>query len=450
MPASPESERGVLACCLLDSDGITKAIGAGLLPTSFADPRHLQLFATMCDMFAAQLPVELPTVATHLRLSGHLEAVGGYSYLAEVSGSAPTTAQFKYYVDKVLETFTLREVIKLSRAVAESAYEYQGDMAGEVGAKIEKLAGALHERTADRTWGQAVDEAEAITRERMKPVGERQLKGREISWGMPDLDRFFGPVEPGELVVIGGYTSSGKSSLLRQVLWQMACSALPTLIETIEARDAEEAINLAGHISGHRSRARLDELHQKDKDALLAAFPMMKAAPFAVVHTDHSMSAMVSRARAFKRKYGLAAWGADYLQIMEDVKSLKNGEREDMAIGRVTSALKRFSTNEGVATFLLSGLNRDYIKSENGREPKLSDLHGSSSIEKDASRVLLLHIPTEYVLGGTKFTQSMTADSRDQPRFFVKLIQCKGRNQGTASVGLFFKRELKTFEQIAR
>ena len=63
--------------------------------------------------------------------------------------------------------------------------------------------------------------------------------------------------------------------------------------------------------------------------------------------------------------------------------------------------------------------------------------------------MLLIDVPSEYVIRGQKFTQSLTADASEQPTFFAKVIQAKGRNQGTASVRLSFRRETKTFRQLA-
>jgi replicative DNA helicase len=111
--------------------------------------------------------------------------------------------------------------------------------------------------------------------------------------------------------------------------------------------------------------------------------------------------------------------------------------------------LKRFATAENCAVILLSGFNRQYITAGD-REPRLSDLDGSASIEKDASRVLLIDVPADYTLGGVSYQQNITDNPTDAPRFFTKVIQAKGRNQGTATVGLYFRRETKTFQPINR
>lgn len=448
LPNDVEAERFLLSCCMIDgNDAIARCQAAGLTPASFYEPKHEIVYSAFLDLVADQQPTDAPTLALHLKNKQLLDQLGGYAFVTQISEEIPTTAQVGMFIETVVNKASLRVIIRSATAAVEECYAFTGDFSA-IDKRLDDAVRARGNDAAPRNWIQATKEAESATRERMKPPEQRNMVGMELSWGIADFDRYFQPLEPGELVVIGGYTSSGKSSLLRQILWAISRAGSPAMISTLEVRDTEEAINLAAHISGVRSRARLHQLHEKDQNALIDAFPTMRLPAFTVCHQDSKLSGIVARARAFKRKHGLAAHGTDYLQILEDVKKLKPNERPDFAIGCVTSELKRFATTESTVEFLLSGFNREYTKSP--REPKLSDLDGSSSIEKDASRVLLLHIPEEYTLGGQKFTQSLTADSADQPRFFVKVIQAKGRNTGTSSVGLFFSRETKTFKQIIR
>lgn len=449
LPHSREAEECVLSAILIDAaDVIGKCQAAGIRPESFYDPKHSVIYDRLLGMHADQKPIAIDTLAEDMKTAKLLDQAGGIPFLVQISRSSPTTAQAGFFVDQVRQLALLRAIIRGATGIVEEAYAFTGEF-DALTRSIDRLAGVFTSRTEIRTWRQAVKEAEDLTRERMKPPEQRNTSAVELSWGIPDFDRFFQPIELGELIVIGGYTSSGKSSLLRQVAWAIAKAGHPALIETLEVRDAEEAINLAAHESGVRSRARLHELHPKDQEQLLDAFKKIDIPHFSVCHQDSNIAQIFARARAFKRKHGLRFLGTDYLQILEDVKKLREGERPDFAIGVVTSACKRFATTEETTVALLSGFNRNYVNA-GGRDPILSDLDGSSNIEKDASRVLLIHVPEQYRINGATFNQSLTADSTDQPRFFVKVIQAKGRNQGTSSIGMFFHRETKSFHQITR
>lgn len=448
LPHSVEDEEHLLACCFLDGQTvIPKCQEAGITPSSFYVLGNSVVFSTILDLFADQKPTDIDVVASQLKMTKRLEEVGGWSFLTQISQRVPTVLQAGHFIESVVTFSRLRAVIMASTEIVEAAYAFDGEF-NDIDAALEKAIRSRGGVSEARSWQQAVREAEAITRERMKPPEQRNLNGQEVSWGLSDFDRYFGALEPGELVVIGGYTSSGKSSLLRQLLWGMAKAGAPTLINTLETRDTEEAVNLAILLSGIRGRSRLHELSKADQNLLIDAYSTLNIDHFSVCHQDQTLADICARARAFKRRHGLAILGIDYLQILTDVKKLRANERPDFAISCVTSELKRFATTEGTVNFLLSGFNRDYIRDR--REPRLSDLDGSSSIEKDASRVILLHIPEEYQIGNAKFSQSPTADSSDQPNFYVKIIQAKGRNQGTSSIGLMFHRETKTFKQITR
>lgn len=443
-PHSAEAERYLLSAVLLDGAPIVaRAQAAGLMPLAFHVTTHRESYALILDMHAAQKPIDVATFAEELRTNGRLEAIGGWAFVTALSASLATTAQAEYFIGKVLELWQLRRIIDRATTIVESCYGYDGDMTA-IGGQISRLGTVLTGTVIPRSWPQAVAEAEEVTRERMKPPADRKVSV-EMSWGIPAFDRFFRPIEAGELIVIGGYTSSGKSSLLRQILWGLVKMGYSTLLHTLEVRDTEEAINLAGHVSGFNPRFDLDRLHTKDQEEILAAYKTMTPGHFSVSHQDPDLRAMVARATAFRAKVGtLRAMGVDYLQLMADVDRCRPTDRPNV-IASITGELKRFATAEGCAVFLLSGLNRGFFVGE--REPRMGDLEGSSAIEKNANRVLLIDVPNEYSLGGVSYEQSTTGENPPE-RLFARIIQAKGRNQGTGSLGMFFKRSIKTFQPI--
>lgn len=449
VPYSREAEEFTLSGCFLDgTDALNLCIQAGVTPITFHQPAHQLIFEVMLDLHAAQKPIDLGTISEELRIIRKLEQIGGYAFLTEISRKIPTTAQLQYHVERVRDCHKLRELIMRSRRLIEACSDFKGSWSDEILPLIERVGGAVEGQTAARTWRQAVAEGLDTTKERMKAPEDRKLKQSELSWGIRDFDRFFQPVETGELVVIGGYTSSGKSSLLRQVAWAMAQQSHPTLMETLEMKDHDEAVNLAGLISGVPPRGRLHQMDERDKKALLAAFDKLLVDNFSVCHLDHNLNGILARARTFKRKSGLRVLAIDYLQLLEDVVTARDMSGRALAIGRVTGMLKQFAMRENLAVILLSGFNREAVR-EN-KTPRLVSLEGSSAIEKDADRVLLIHTPTDYIIEGMKASQSLTADAGEQPRFFVQVIQAKGRSQGTSQVDMFFERATKTFKQISR
>jgi replicative DNA helicase len=122
------------------------------------------------------------------------------------------------------------------------------------------------------------------------------------------------------------------------------------------------------------------------------------------------------------------------------------GENRAQSVGRVSRALKQFALRNDCVVMVLAQLNRDSERDD--RVPRIHDLRESGDIEQDADKIVLLHRPGEDPISGAP--QSATADADELPTFYVAAIQAKGRNDGTGSVGLYFRRATATFAVAAR
>jgi len=453
LPHSLDAESFLLSTALIDGPSvITKCIASNIGTESFLDAKNGALWATLRDMYAQNLPFSIDVLAEELRRSGRLDAVGGYLGIAEITSKTTTTAQAPYFIEKVRHYAQLRALIRASASLVEMCYSYKGDdVITDIGPQIDTIGNVLRQQEQARTWFDVVEEAKRITEARMSGLQEKS-SSNDATWGFADLDRNFCPMEAGELVVLAARTSTGKSSLMRQIVLANAIKGGGVLVESLEVTDTEAAINLAANYSGIPSRKNLHELHARDKADLLASFDTLKIPSFSVCHQDKSLAEIKARAKAFKDKHGLKMLAVDFLGLVHDAKYPLRGERIDQAIGRVTGDLKQFAVQEGIIVLLLAQLNRGVEKdNQTGpRRPMLSDLRDSGRIEEDANRVILLHRPTEYDLGQGSRTQKDTDEIEHTPRFYVEVIQAKGRNHGTGMVGMSFDRKTATFRQLAR
>lgn len=453
LPSSLDAEEFLLAAILIDGPSvITKCIASNIGTESFLGAKNGALWAILRDMFAQNRPISVDVVAEEARRIGRLDAIGGFAGLSQITGRTTTTANAAYFIEQVRHYAQLRALIRAATSVTELCYEYQGDdLIADLGPQVESIGNVLRQQEQPRSWFDVVDEAKRITEARMSSPQAEASQG-DGTWGFPDLDRNFCPMEPGELVVLAARTSTGKSSLMRQIVLANAIRGGGVLVESLEVTDTEAAINLAANHSGVPSRKNLHELHPHDKADLLGAFDKLKIPTFSVCHQDKTLAEIKARAKAFKDKNGLKMLAVDFLGLVHDAKYPLRGERIDQAIGRVTGDLKQFAVQEGIVVLLLAQLNRGVEKdNQNGpRKPMLSDLRDSGRIEEDANRVILLHRPQEYDLGEGNRTQKDTDDISDTPRFYVEVIQAKGRNHGTGMVGMSFDRKTATFKQLTR
>jgi replicative DNA helicase len=460
-PHSVEAEEQLLSACLLDGgDVLNRTTAAGIEPMSFYVPANRILFEAMLGLHADEKPIDLATIAEALKDSRQLDELGGYAYLTRISSRIPTTANTSFFIERVLELSQLRESIRHATQIVEDCYGYSGDGVGaHLGRTIERLTECIQGRAPARNWRDVVAEAKALTKARMLPAEARSAEAQAmlISWAWGNIDHEFQPIERGELVVVAAYTSTYKSTFARQQGLHSAQHGRAVLVSSFEVSDTELAVNLAANLTGIRSRREIDRLHEREKAELLAGFDdLATLTHFAVCHSDEWLDDIVGRARAFKRRHQLDLWIIDYLQLVADCQRIERGQTEALAIARVTSALKRFATREGCAIILVAQINRAADKDSN-REPRLSDLHGSSAIEKDASRVIFLHRPDEIPADktGTGMIERQTATD-DRAWHFIRVIQAKGRNVGTgvcilrADRATATLRRLETSQQAAK
>ena len=142
LPHSIEAEEYLLSCCLIDeSDTFSKCLEAQLPPSAFYSAANRLIYEHLRDIYGKLRMVSVAVLAEELKKSKQLDTVGGFKHLMKISGMVPTTAQAQYFLDKVSELGTLRELIKLSTGAVENAFNYQGDIDELVGGVMAKLKG---------------------------------------------------------------------------------------------------------------------------------------------------------------------------------------------------------------------------------------------------------------------------------------------------------------------
>jgi replicative DNA helicase len=264
-----------------------------------------------------------------------------------------------------------------------------------------------------------------------------------LGWGFGEMDRVFGLMQRGEMVVVAARPSVGKSSLARQVALHVALAQeQQVLFASLEVIGATLALNFAQTISGVSLRSLSSRTHPKEVEAFREASQRVSKAPLEVVAAGNvSLATMQSRAEVLRaRQTPPRLVVVDYIGLMPDATPSR-GENRAQSVGRVSRALKQFALRNDCVVMVLAQLNRDSERDE--RVPRIHDLRESGDIEQDADKIVLLHRPGEDPITGA--AQSLTSGAEDLPTFYVSAIQAKGRNDGTGSVGLYFRRATATF-----
>jgi replicative DNA helicase len=323
------------------------------------------------------------------------------------------------------------------------------EAAGEVGEYVERVERAVlslaNERPKPaRNWAQAVVEARAEF-DAMLQIRAGTVMPGEVSWGFSDMDRYFGPLQPGQLAILAARPSVGKSSLMRQTALAALREGRGAFIASLEVKDRAIARNIAQSITGLSYRGFRDNRHAREIEEFRKALETVEKLP---LHVADNFSATVSQicaqARLLKSKANIGLVCVDHLHELGECKNPPKGSNVAQAYGRAVKSFKELAGELEVPVLVLAQLNRGVEHDK--RLPSLSDLRDSGNIEEAADRVLFLHRPPENP--HTKAPQDETSRVSDHPTFYVAALQAKGRDEGTGSVALQFQRACARFIQF--
>lgn len=449
-----DAERALAGCAFIDpADVVSMAMGFDLRVESFVDPMASAVWSAITAMLLAGEPVDETTVWIKLKaVKGDREATQAILEVTQdnviaMARNTATTARAKFFATRVRHCEILRQLMREAGAITtnirEGGSEPAEELVREAGARIL----AIEAQQRNESWTESLAKADAEITARVS--GEREsVREGALSWGFGDMDRVFGLMQRGEMVVVAARPSVGKSSLARQValhaaIWQRQ----QVLFASLEVIGATLALNFAQSISGVSLRALNHRTHAKDVEAFREAAQRVSSAPLEVVAAGNvSLATMQARAEVLRaRQTPPRLVVVDYIGLMPDATPAR-GENRAQSVGRVSRALKQFALRNDCVVMVLAQLNRDSERDE--RVPRIHDLRESGDIEQDADKIVLLHRPSEDPISGA--AQSATADADELPTFYVAAIQAKGRNDGTGSVGLYFRRATATFAVAAR
>lgn len=437
-PHSVEAEQSVLGALLLENTAMDKVFSK-MSPGDFYRNDHRLIYERIIDLILHSKPADVVTVAESLENSGELSTVGGIAYLGELAQSTPSAANIHRYSEIVHERAVLRKLIEAGSAIADSAFSPQGK---DVPQLLNDAEARIFEITEDKRLdsGGFLDIKNVLT-----SVTERieQLFSRDnasdvtgVPSGFKDLDSMTSGLQPGDLVVVAGRPSMGKTAFSINIAEHVALnSGLPVAIFSMEMAATQLAMRMigsVGRIDQHRMRTgRLDD---DDWARLATALGKLNDAP---IHVDESGGLNVldlsSRARRLHRLCGkLGLIVVDYLQLMAPART---GENRATEISEISRALKVLAKELGVPVIALSQLNRSVEQRPNKR-PVMSDLRESGAIEQDADLILFIYRDEVY-----------NPDSPDKGT--AEIVIGKQRNGPIGTVRLTFLGEHTRFENFA-
>ena len=395
-PHSIEAEQSVLGGLLLNNEAWDR-IGDIVSDEDFYRDDHRRIYRHISKLIENNKPADVLTVAESLQLGGELQGVGGISYLQSLSEGTPSAANIRLYAEIVRERAITRRLARVGEEIADAAYVPNGREARQLLDEAEKKIFDIAEM--GRKHGQGFMSMSGLLADVMTRLDELSKNPSSVTGkatGFVDLDEMTSGMQDGDLIILAGRPSMGKTAMALNIAEHVALGlGLPVLIYSMEMGGTQIAGRFLSSISKvDQQRLRTGRLEARDWDRLNVGFAKLNDAP---IHIDETpaLTALDLRARARRmwRQYmGLGLIVVDYLQLMSASTS---GENRATEISEISRSLRALAKELKVPIVALSQLNRSLEQRPNKR-PVMSDLRESGAIEQDADVILFIYRDEVY------------------------------------------------------
>ncbi len=394
-PNSIEAEQSVLGGVMLDNTAWDK-IADIIIESDFYRKDHRLIFSGIAALAEDSRPCDVVTVSEYLDNRGELESAGGLEYLATLANETPGAANARAYAKILRERSMLRALIAAGNEISGSAYATDGRSAAELVDEAERKVFAIADKGARGKVGfKALKHIlpGAVDRIDLLHQSEGNITG--ISTGYTEFDKLTAGLQPGDLIIIAGRPSMGKTTLAVNIAENAAIGAkVPTAIFSMEMPSQQLAFRMIS------SLGRVDQTHlrtgnfpDEDWSRINTAVQLMSDAPIYIDDTPAmSPTEIRARARRLKREHGLGLIVIDYLQLMQVPGNKENRATE---ISEISRSLKALAKELEVPVIALSQLNRS-VEQRPDKRPVMSDLRESGAIEQDADLIVFIYREEVY------------------------------------------------------
>jgi replicative DNA helicase len=394
-PFSLEAEQSVLGALMLDYRSWDK-IADRVIEDDFYRPAHRIIFAAMEKLVGRSQPIDTLTVPELLTMQAELEKAGGESYIFELAQNTPSAANITAYADIVRERSILRQLINSATDITEHAFNTEGRSSRDLLDEAEQLVYRIAEQ---HTRGSGPIEITKLLTRATDRIDHLYHNGGTITGietGFSDFDEMTSGLQQGDLVIVAGRPSMGKTTFAMNVAEHASLKAdKPVLVFSMEMPAESLTMRMMsslGRIDQHRLRT--GKLNDNDWPRVTSAVGMLSEAKMYIDDTPAlTPTEMRSRARRISRQHdGLSMVMIDYLQLMTVGGKSENRTNE---ISEISRSLKALAKELTVPVVALSQLNRS-LEQRHDKRPVMSDLRESGAIEQDADVIAFIYRDEVY------------------------------------------------------
>ena len=433
-PHNIDAEKSLLGAILIDQEVLIDVVEI-VKATDFYDKRHGKIFAGMIHLYQNHEGVDLITVTDELKKSGHLDEIGGSTYLAELTNHVPTAAHASSYAEIVSQAAVRRRLIKARADINSLAFDENLTVPQLLGQSEAELFSV-----SDSSLKQDLTSISDILDTSFDRINDLYVnKGvlRGVKTGYRDLDNMTAGLQRSDLIILAARPAMGKTTLVTNLAYNVATIEKKTVLFFSLEMSKEQLIDrmLADAAGVDSWNIRTGNLSEEDFAKLAEASGEMAEAPIFIDDTPGvSVLEMRTKARRAAHDGELGLIIIDYLQLMQGSGSAQANGNRVQEVSEISRGLKLLARELNVPVIALSQLSRS-VESRSPQIPQLADLRESGSIEQDADIVMFIYREAYY-------------NPETERENITDLILAKHRHGPTGTVELYFHPERLRFMSL--
>ena len=431
-PQSIEAEQAVLGSMLTSPEAVNKAQEI-LSAESFYVDAHKKIFEVMIQLFNNNEPIDVLSVDNKLKEKNQIELVGGSYFITGLPDLVPSTANIEYYAKIVLEKASLRNLINISNEISFQAYENSGNFEDILDESEQKIFALSQGKIKNKF--QALKPVLQRSFERLDEISKNPGSVTGVPSGLRELDKLTSGFQPGELIIVAGRPSMGKTALALSFARNAAIDyKIPVGVFSLEMSNDALAMRLLtaeSRVDSHLVRSGI--LPKEQWRNLSMSVGNLADAPIFLDDTPAmGITELRAKSRRLKSEKDIKLLVVDYLQLMKGPQNVESRQQE---ISQISQSLKALAKEINVPVLALSQLSRA-PEARSDHRPVLSDLRESGAIEQDADLVMFLYRKWVY-----------SRDDEDKRK--AEIIISKQRNGPTGTINATFIDNYAKFENTS-
>ncbi len=432
VPHSREAEEAVIGSVLINPEAYYD-VASFLRADDFYIHRHRWIWETFSRLHERRTPIDFLTVSQELEQQGQLAEVGGPAQLTALINNVPTSLHAEAYGRIVEETAIRRRMLTAANDIAKLAYRQESSVEAVMD-EAEKAVFGVSERRTTRDL-RAIRDVISEYYDHIDQLAGRDLESMGVPTGFLDLDRLLGGLQPSDLLIVAGRPGSGKTAFMLSAAKNAAQKYKKHVAVFSLEMSSEQLVQrmIAQETGIDSQRLRTGKLNDDEWPLFTQAIEVLGDT---IIFLDDTPALtplqLRTKCRRLHLEFQLDLILVDYLQLMSSGVRSENRVQE---VSYISRNLKVLARELNVPVLAAAQLSRA-VEQRADKEPVLSDLRESGSLEQDADIVMFIHRPELY-----------EKDTLKQNLAQIKVA--KHRNGPTGVIELVFRSQIAKFENAA-